>query len=115
MADAPVAVTRHLKIFEARCRYVVTRSRPYPRPSLPDTRYSILNTLTPLLHLGQHVVLSLPSAPGKLPYPRLQTQYREQRIGGVDFAAFVGFEQGDGTFAGKEAGGVKTTRMGEYA
>ena len=26
-------------------------AQPYPRPSLPDTRYSILNTLTPLLHL----------------------------------------------------------------
>jgi hypothetical protein len=61
------------------------------------------------------VVLSLPSAPSKLPHPRLQTQNREERISGVDFAAFISFEQGDGAFAGKEAGGVEPARMGEFA
>ena len=38
------------------------------------------------------------SAPSKLPHPRFQTQYRQQRISGVYFAATVGFEEFDGTF-----------------
>jgi hypothetical protein len=37
---------------------------PTSRQALPDTRYSILHTLISLLHLGQHVVLSLPLAWG---------------------------------------------------
>jgi len=36
--------------------------------------------------------------PSKLPHPRFQAQNRKERIGGVDFAAAVGFEELDGTF-----------------
>jgi hypothetical protein len=61
------------------------------------------------------VVLSLPSAPSKLPHPRLQTQNREERISGVDFAAFISFEQSDRAFAGEESGGVESAGTGELA
>jgi hypothetical protein len=55
------------------------------------------------------------SAPSKLPHPRLQAENREERISSINLAAFISFEQGDGAFAGKEAGGVEPARMGEFA
>ena len=61
------------------------------------------------------MVLSLPSAPRKLPDPGLQAQDREERIGGVDFTTGVGVEQGDDAWAGKESGGVKPAGAGEFA
>ena len=67
------------------------------------------------MHAGQHVVLSLPSAPGKLPHPRLQAENREERISGVDFAALISFEQSNRAFARKESGGVKSAGSRELA
>ena len=38
------------------------------------------------------------SAPRKLPHPRFETQYREERVSGVDFAAAIGFEEFERAF-----------------
>ena len=50
------------------------------------------------------------SAPRKLPQPRLETETGQERISGVDFAAAIGFEEFERTFAGEESGGIKAAR-----
>jgi hypothetical protein len=83
-------------------------------PPILDTPYSILSLpfLCSTRPLGLRASSLALSAPRKLPHPGFQTQDREERIGGVDFTAGVGFEQGDDAFTGKESGGVEAAGAG---
>ena len=93
---------------------------PTSRQALPpilDTQYSILSLhlLWSTEPLGLRASNAALSPPSKLPQPRLEAQYREERVSGVDFAAAIGFEKFERAFAGEESGGIKAARAREFA
>ena len=94
-ADAPVAVTRHLKMFAGRADHPWSAAVEQGCSTLPKT------IALPILH-----TLICASTPGKLPNPRFQAKNTQQGIGGVNLAAMIRFEQSDYTHAREKARGI---------